>query len=152
MPGDGVNLWYPPTGSWPWRDAKPGMNVHVEDLFSLATPHVHNAFAVMASVPEHVFWICTPPGLIRIMQMKLCSGYFPQGFRLDYGLELPWPLPNVKLGVGIGDKRLVDYAVRMLINTPAAHRFVSTLLPESVILNAVKSYGHGSVDQVLCLP
>lgn len=42
----------------------------------------------------------------------------PRGYNL-------WPLPNVRLGVSVEDQKTADERIPILLDTPAAHRFVS---------------------------
>lgn len=40
-------------------------------------------------------------------------------------IEMPWPLPNVMLGVSVEDQRSADERIPLLLDTPAAVRFLS---------------------------
>lgn len=41
------------------------------------------------------------------------------------GVEIPWPLPNVHLGVSVEDQRAADERIPLLLDTPAAVRWIS---------------------------
>jgi len=43
----------------------------------------------------------------------------------DYAGGLPWPLPNVWLGVSVENQRMADERIPVLLDTPAAVRFLS---------------------------
>ena len=100
------------------------------------TPHV---FQILTKRPERMqAYMSDPDTLWRItMAMKA------------HGPELPgensppvWPLPNVWLGVSIEDQETADERIPLLLQTPAAVRWVSAEpLLESIEINfALKSH------------
>lgn len=124
----------------------------MSDLFHESVPDewIDRVFAVMALCPQHTFQVLTkraarmraymaarsvdystslaaawhaiglPPALERRSLLRV----WPQGGAC-LGRELPWPLPNVWLGVSAEDQRRADERVPDLLATPAAVRFVS---------------------------
>lgn len=122
----------------------------MSDLFheSLSNEEIAAVFGVMSAVPQHTFqvltkrpkrmkewfeWV-TPNELSTIRdaadEMLIRSGCdMGERFRLLYeptwGTSIPWPLPNVWLGVSCEDQPAADKRLRLLIETPAAVRFVS---------------------------
>ena len=47
------------------------------------------------------------------------------GIKLNFALSEPWPLPNIWLGVSCEDQEQADKRIPLLLETPAAVRFVS---------------------------
>jgi protein gp37 len=61
----------------------------------------------------------------------ICGGTYG-GYAIEafYKLQLafkswPWPLPNVRLGVSVEDQATADERIPLLLQTPAAVRFIS---------------------------
>jgi protein gp37 len=95
----------------------------MSDLFHADVPEAYIAgvFAVMARAPQHTFQILTKrPGRMRSLMR---SGDF-QTRVLAHDVER-WPLPNVWLGVSAEDQRWADIRIPVLLDSPAAVRFVS---------------------------
>jgi protein gp37 len=86
------------------------------DLFHPSVPdeYLDRIFAAMALCPQHTFMVLTK-------RPERMLGYLlgPRG-------KAPsWPLPNVWLGVTAENQEQADKRVPVLLQTPAAHRFVS---------------------------
>lgn len=83
------------------------------DLFHEAVPaqFIADVFGVMAACPQHTFLVLTKRA--KRMQFLLWS-------------ELDWkPLPNVQIGVSVEDQAAADERVPLLLQTPAAVRWIS---------------------------
>lgn len=126
---------------WPLRKRKP-QRIFVNsmsDLFHEAVPDewIDQIFAVMALAPQHTFQVLTK----RPERMR---EYFADlGLRAEMiGIEAeaiggidrhtedlkqrwPLPLPNVWLGVSVEDQATADVRIPLLLQTPAAVRWVS---------------------------
>ena len=109
------------------------------DLFheSVHEDWIDQVFAIMAAAPQHRFQVLTKRPL-RMMGYndypyarqsvvaewagKLCE----DGDRV-HGTVLtgPWPLPNVWLGVSAEDQKRAEERIPILLQTPAAIRFLS---------------------------
>lgn len=83
--------------------------------------------------PTHTFQVLTKrPSRMRhwfgreYLQAEICDWIekFGYGDWLGYG-DFQWPLPNVWLGVSVEDQATADYRIPILLQTPAAIRFVS---------------------------
>jgi protein gp37 len=89
----------------------------MSDLFHEALPdrEIFKVFVVMAAAERHTFQILTkrPERMMRWMGYGKAEG-FPV-----------WPLPNVWLGVSVEDQATADERIPLLLQTPAAIRFVS---------------------------
>lgn len=104
------------------------------DLFheNVADEWIDRVFAVMALAPQHTFQVLTK----RAERMR---GYLSEPalqFRLDRCCRalagpagLPpapgWPLPNVWIGVSVEDQAAADERIPLLLQTPAAVRWIS---------------------------
>lgn len=106
------------------------------DLFFEPIPDgwIDRIFAVMWLAPQHTFIILTkrqarmraylsaPARPVRIRQ---AAETFVRGLRLRPGDPMPWPLPNVQLGVSCENQATADERIPDLLATPAAVRIVS---------------------------
>lgn len=107
----------------------------MSDLFheGVSFEFVDRVFAVMA--PRHTFQILTKRAecMFTYMQKRSKSAQpwkdaaRSLGYSLEFeGLSLvPWPLPNVWLGVSVEDQQRADERIPLLLQTPAAVRFIS---------------------------
>lgn len=113
----------------------------MSDLFheKVKDEWLDKAFAVMALCPQHTFQILTKQA---DRMQKYCSGkdaYFSSRFRIaDQLIKLggadlvDWdcgtidlPLPNVWLGVSVENQKAADERIPLLLETPAAVRWLS---------------------------
>lgn len=97
------------------------------DLFHDDVPDdfIARVFGVMAATPRHEYQVLTKrPGRMRSL---LNSGEFARRCSAFGGAlgDLPWPLPNIWLGTSIEDQRWANVRVPLLLDTPAAVRFLS---------------------------
>jgi protein gp37 len=146
----------------------------MSDLFheALSDEAIDQVFAVMALCPQHTFQVLTK----RPERMKAyCTSLDTLG-RLDAAImrlrkdnnglgPLPhlepgdtwWPLANVWLGVSVEDQKHADARIPLLLQTPAAKRFLSCeplLGPVNLTRLAVRTpIGRGrlSDDHLDCL-
>lgn len=120
------------------------------DLFHKEVPNefIARVFAVMALAPQHTFQILTKrPGRMRSLLNSpgwpgLVAFYMGQsvlvqkGDRLEFDtrcrpepalalLETGQPLPNVWLGVSVEDQKTAELRIPLLLDTPAAVRWLS---------------------------
>jgi protein gp37 len=102
----------------------------MSDLFyeKVSDEILDKAFAVMALCPQHTFQILTKRP--ERMQAYMSDGRRPHrvggntGWIDDNGVQ-PWPLPNVWLGVSVEDQKTADERIPILLQTPAAVRWIS---------------------------
>jgi protein gp37 len=129
----------------PLRWKKPrGIFVNsMSDLFHEAITHEQRAavFCVMAMAPRHTFQVLTKrPDRALEFLVQIARGHgvgFPgvafelatagcnHGIALDQLGTHPWPLPNVWLGVSVEDQTTADERIPVLLDCPAAVRWVS---------------------------
>lgn len=101
------------------------------DLFAEAVPDewIDRVFAVMALAPQHTFQVLTK----RAERMRDYSRTVTLARLMTGSVDLPapsipapaWPLPNVWLGVSAEDQARADERIPLLLDTPAAVRFIS---------------------------
>ena len=103
----------------------------MSDLFHENIPFefIDRVFAVMALCPQHTFQILTKRP--ERMREYMSAGTFTFEAAM-YSLTSPrvmddfvWPLPNVWLGVSVENQKYADERIPLLLQTPAAIRFVS---------------------------
>jgi len=113
-----------------WRTPRRIFVCSMTDLFGAWVPDewIDRVFAVMALTPQHTFQVLTkrpermlaylsPPDIIRRVWMMT-----------DLDVEAHrdiWPLPHVHLGVSVEDQPTADARLPLLLQTPAAVRFLS---------------------------
>jgi protein gp37 len=119
-----------------WRNSRRVFVNSLSDLFheDVPEPLIAKAFAVMAATPQHSYQILTKrPARMRSV---LSSQRFLAGVESEFrtlARERPklapadwkWPLPNVWMGVSAENQQWADIRIPMLLETPAAVRFVS---------------------------
>ena len=123
-----------------WRKPRHVFVNSMSDLFHEAVPDafLDQVFAVMALSPQHVFQILTkrPERMRRYMDTAPGRvGEVIQRLRQDSTPVIPcphleggerwWPLSSVWLGVSAEDQEHGDARIPVLLDTPAAVRFVS---------------------------
>lgn len=120
----------------------------MSDLFHPDVPDafIDNVFAVMALAPQHTFQVLTkrparmreylsrvtfggsiisePSAYARVVAAMDQPAWLPRGRPFGRVPE-SWPLPNVHLGVSAENQRMLDERLPILLDTPAAVRFVS---------------------------
>jgi protein gp37 len=95
-------------------------------------------FAVMALCPRHTFQVLTkrPERMLAYLRMlederdmqrwaNAALDFDLGPFAADAVREWEWPLPNVQLGVSVEDQKAADERIPLLLQTPAAVRFIS---------------------------
>ena len=118
-----------------WKAARRIFVCSQTDLFGewVTDEMIDRVFAVMALCPQHTFQVLTK----RAERMQKYADKASAGAFLDrcagekYLASYPqhkrtaWPLPNVWLGVSCEDQKTADERIPLLLQTPAAVRFVS---------------------------
>jgi protein gp37 len=120
-----------------WRKPRRVFVNSLSDLFHEDVPEslIAKAFAVMAATPQHSYQILTKrPARMRFL---MTSAEFVEASEREFmGLTVDrhprlartswsWPVPGVWLGVSTEDQRWADVRIPMLLETPAAVRFIS---------------------------
>lgn len=136
----------------------------MSDLFHEDVPDefIHKIFAVMALSPRHTFQVLTkrPERMLRYLRPEgrrfLVEHHaYKLSDRAPVSLASIWPLPNLWLGVSIDDQKTADERIPILLQTPAAVRWVSAEpLLGPVDLDLYLSYSgrvlsHGGIDWVV---
>lgn len=136
-----------------WRKPRRIFCNSMSDLFheKVTDEQIAAIFGVMAACPQHTFQILTkrPERMREWLEWADRESAFSDGKRDPSGVihaaafshpglgqagplkaiweskSKPWPLPNVMLGVSIEDQATADERIPILLETPAAVRFVS---------------------------
>ncbi len=130
---------FPERLDWPlkWKKPRRIFVNSLSDLFHEDVPDdfIDKAFAVMALTPQHTYQVLTkrPERMREYIQDGLRRiGAACWNLRREHEEEMarqphstPWPLPNVWLGVTCENQRWADERIPILLDTPAAVRFVS---------------------------
>ena len=121
-----------------WKRSRMIFVCSMSDLFADFVPDewIDKVFTVMAETPQHTYQVLTK----RAARMReYIAGLTPQPpngrdfseiyATIEKAIErvpaVEWPLPNVWLGVSTERQLEADERVRLLLDTPAAIRFVS---------------------------
>lgn len=122
-----------------WKKPRRVFVNSLSDLFHEDVPgdFINKVFAMMALCPQHTFQILTkrPHRALSFLSIDGAGnavrgrawemlGYLPN-YDHDDVLHRPWPLPNVWLGVSVEDQQTADERIPILLQTPAAVRWVS---------------------------
>lgn len=114
-----------------WRKPRRVFVNSMSDLFHADIPDefIAKVFVTMARAPRHTFQILTKrPGRMRSLladdPQKLLEALADEEMAAAL-YDAPWPLPNVWLGVSAEDQKWADIRIPVLLDTPAAVRFVS---------------------------
>lgn len=118
-----------------WRKARRVFVNSMSDLFheSVRDADIYRIFGIMAAASQHTFQVLTkrPERMRDFMRnhwgiLVAKSDVDPQpGDEPLAHAAFPLPLPNVWLGVSVEDQATADARIPLLLETPAAVRFVS---------------------------
>lgn len=109
----------------------------MSDLFHEDVPDdfIDRVFAVMALAKQHIFQVLTkrPERMLAYLtRLGKSAKLLDEAARtVGYTFEfkgqylVSWPIPNVWLGVSIEDQKTADERIPVLLQTPAAVRFIS---------------------------
>lgn len=129
-----------------WKKSQRVFVNSMSDLFHEDVPDefLHEVFAVMAVTPQHTYQVLTKRpermrsvlsdnddklfwALVEGNAQRMYSGLHPEADReaISMGLAVNGLLPNVWLGVSVEDQAAADERIPMLLQTPAAVRWIS---------------------------
>lgn len=123
-----------------WRKPRRVFVSSMSDLFHEDVPDefIDHVFAVMAQARKHTFQVLTKrPDRMRVFMLRWPVGSAVAALpRIPSYTEMTkddlidvrhtsWPLPNVWLGVRVRNQREADERIPLLLDTPAAVRFIS---------------------------
>lgn len=116
-----------------WKKPRKVFVNSMSDLFHDAVPDdfIAEVFAVMLACPQHTFQVLTKRhGRMRALlnaedfRDRVAAHVSGGAYRFSDG-GVPWPLPNLWLGVSAENQQWADIRIPALLDTPAAVRFVS---------------------------
>jgi protein gp37 len=159
------------TGARVGRDVSKSLRIFVNSMSDLFHENVTDEmrdriFAVMALCPQHTFQVLTkrPERMLAYLQqvsdekdmqrwvnaiLELDTLPKPYDAEKVGGLieQMEWPLPNVWLGVSVENQAAADERIPLLLQTPAAKRFLSCEpLLGSVLLRYLHSVAHDGLE------
>lgn len=127
-----------------WRKPRCIFVPSMGDLFhrDITNEQIAAVFGVMAACPQHIFIIATKRARgmrgwfdwLRVLraqalgdaEVRICIGAADRyGLRRGHVDYPPWPLPNVWLGVSVENQPTADERIPLLLQCPAAVRWVS---------------------------
>jgi protein gp37 len=114
-----------------WEDPRTVFVNSMSDLFHDDVPfeYIDRVFDIMDANPQHTFLILTKRANLMLEFYKWKAA--KNGVRFDWpvtdkkGYQHKWPLPNVWLGVSCEDQKTADERIPLLLQVPAAIRFLS---------------------------
>jgi protein gp37 len=122
-----------------WKNPRKIFVVNQSDLFGewVTDAQIDQVFAVMALCPRHTFQVLTkrPERMLKYFGDPIRRGFLVERERERtynnaskepvWYQNMDWPLPNVWLGVSVENQATADARIPLLLQTPAAVRFVS---------------------------
>jgi protein gp37 len=119
-----------------WKKPRRVFVNSMSDLFHEDVPDafIDKVFAVMALARQHTFQILTKRAeRMKAYMSKRPPGVMFSGTKWHWTTFVPfnhpdltcWPLPNVWLGVSVENQHFADERIPLLLQTPAAVRFIS---------------------------
>ena len=101
----------------------------MSDLFHEDIPDefLAQVFAVMAATPDHTYQALTkrPARMLALLDNPGFSDLVDDLMHIHTHSDADWPLPNVWLGVSVEDQATADERIPLLLQTPAAVRWIS---------------------------
>jgi protein gp37 len=113
-----------------WRDPRRVFVNSMSDLFHEDVPDVFidRVFAVMALARWHTYQVLTKRAerlSTAPTRDRVGAALRARGVDENFVRNLRWPLPNVWLGVSVENQHFADERIPLLLQTPAAVRFIS---------------------------
>lgn len=145
-----------------WRKPRRVFVNSMSDLFHEDVPlaFIDEVFATMAITGGHTYQVLTKRparmlaymtqdeiGRVGYVEGRVKRWYREHGKVVPTGVTLRWPLPNVWLGVSVEDQATADERIPLLLQTPAAVRFVSA---EPLIEPVEVGWAMVSTDGFVC--
>lgn len=110
-----------------WRKPRRVFVDSMADLFHDDVPDefIGRVFGVMRRTPQHIYQILTkrPERMLCVLRELTNAHALKMLGEREYMQQ--WPLPNVWLGVSVEDQCAADERIPLLLQTPAAVRFLS---------------------------
>lgn len=115
-----------------WRKPRKVFVNSMSDLFhpKFTDEFIAQVFAVMAATPRHTYQVLTKrPARMRALLNRFLTDGLVSAVSWDMGqgvlLDEQWPLKNVWLGVSVENQEQADQRIPLLLDTPAAVRWIS---------------------------
>lgn len=156
-----------------WKRPRMIFTNSLSDLFHKDVPFafIAQVFGVMAAAPQHTFQVLTKRADRMVEFFEWLHSEFPGSpghgcafFALGVGhksikqlaapgVKIPWPLPNVWLGVSAENQKYADERISLLMRCPAAVHWVSAepLLGPIDFIKTSKHWGPAG-ERVMKMP
>jgi protein gp37 len=110
-----------------WRKPRMIFVNSMSDLFHEQVPDefILQVFSVMAQAEQHTFQVLTKRPERMREWLLTHNGWVPQGLRPGWDGAFLMPLRNVWLGVSVENQHWANVRIPLLLETPAAVRFLS---------------------------
>ncbi len=108
----------------PWRKPRKIFVCSMSDLFHKSVPFefIDEVFTIISACQQHTFQILTKrPEVMN----EYIDGLYAGLCKFHKGEPFQWPFKNVWLGVTAENQEMADKRIPILLQTPAAKRFVS---------------------------
>jgi protein gp37 len=121
-----------------WKKPQKVFTNSMSDLFHESIPfeQIDQVFAVMSLTPQHTYQILTkrPEQMLEYVKsaknrVRIAAVDTGRSLNIDHSsiesCQWDWPLPNLWLGVTVENQKAADDRILLLLQTPAAIRFLS---------------------------
>jgi len=112
-----------------WRRPRRIFVNSMSDLFHDDVPEIFIAsvLGIAAACPHHTFQVLTkrPARMKHVLQCGAFLDAYESSLEMYTHAEAPWPPPNIWLGVSVEDQARADERIPLLLQTPAAVRWIS---------------------------
>jgi protein gp37 len=121
-----------------WRKGRKIFVNSMSDLFHEAIPdeQIDQVFRVMALTQQHIYQVLTkrPKRMLEYLRsaknrVRIAAVDLGRMHGIEHSLiescQCDWPLPNVWLGMTVENQAAADERIPLLLQTPAANRFLS---------------------------
>lgn len=120
-----------------WKKPRKVFVNSMSDLFheSIDDKYIAKVFGIMWLAQNHTFQVLTkrPERMHQLLtneDFQMHIGWFASQALREFGIERPnnlpsWPNPNIWLGVTVENQKAADERIPLLLQTPAAVRFLS---------------------------
>ena len=112
-----------------WRRPRRIFVNSMSDLFhdDVDVVFIASVLGIASACPQHTFQVLTkrPARMLEILQSEEFLDAYESSQAMHTHAEIPWPPPNVWLGVSVEDQATADERIPLLLQTPAAVRWIS---------------------------
>lgn len=112
-----------------WRRPRRVFVNSMSDLFyeRISTVDIASILGIAAACPQHTFQVLTkrPQRMLSVLSTAEFHDAYETTIAMYTHSDVPWPPPNVWLGVSVEDQRTAEERIPLLLDTPARVRWIS---------------------------